>query len=151
MSTRLMATAAAVIVIVAALAASAWFFWAGDTKFKSEETTVARTNVCNAYTVVRDAVATNVNVRIAKQADPGVTIGVQANARLALLGGGLYLRDRVAQEPAAPADLVKAANAMAKTSEDLSINYLAHRDNAAQDPLREDLNSEVAQLNSLCK
>ncbi len=149
-SSRQMLTAAAIVVIVSALAAGAWFYWAGNTKFKDEETTLAKTNVCSAYTVVRDAVAANSNFKIAK-GDVAALYGARANIRLALLGSGLYLHDRVAQEPAAPADLVKAANSLAKTIDELGINDLANRDNVAQAPLREDLNSEIVQLNSLCK
>jgi hypothetical protein len=57
--------------------------------------------------------------------DPIDQLAVASNARTALLGGGAYLRERLAAEPAAPADLAKAVNSMAKTIEQLSINYLA--------------------------
>jgi hypothetical protein len=64
---------------------------------------------------------------------------VAANARLALIGGGAYLRDRLAAQPSAPADLAKAVS-----------SYLANADNSVQEPLRKDLDPEITQLNKLC-
>ena len=73
-----------------------------------------------------------------------------ANARLALLGGGAYLRDRIAGQASPPADLAKALNSFAGTIEQLGVNYLANAGNAAQAPLRRDLDGEITQLNKLC-
>jgi O-methyltransferase involved in polyketide biosynthesis len=73
-----------------------------------------------------------------------------ANARLALLGGGAYLRERLDAEPATPADLAKALKAMARTIDQLGINYLAGATSTAQDPLRSDLDKEVTAINKLC-
>lgn len=83
--------------------------------------------------------------------DPIGALAVAANARLALYGGGGYLRDRVAMEPASPPDLAKAINAMANTLQELSIGYLAGAPNYTQDPLRRDLDSELDQINGLCQ
>jgi hypothetical protein len=78
------------------------------------------------------------------------TLAVAANARLALLGGGAYLRDRLDAEPATPADLAKALKAMAGTMEQLGINYLAGSTSTAQDLLRNNLDKEIAAINKLC-
>lgn len=84
--------------------------------------------------------------------DPNSPIGqlaVAANARLALLGGGAYLRDRLTAEPAAPAGLAKAVKSMANTLEELGIGYLAGL-NSTLGPLRNALDSEISQINGMC-
>ena len=73
-----------------------------------------------------------------------------ANARLALLGSGAYLRERLAANTAAPGDLANAANSMANTVQQLGINYLAGATLDVQDPLRNDLKSEITQIDKLC-
>jgi hypothetical protein len=75
---------------------------------------------------------------------------VAANARLALLGGGAYLKDRIAAEPASPADLAQAVNNMGNTMEQLGIAYLAAATQQVLDPLRHDLDSQITQLNKMC-
>ncbi|HVQ97463.1 MAG TPA: hypothetical protein VMS16_01390, partial [Mycobacterium sp.] len=82
--------------------------------------------------------------------DPIAELSVATNARLALLGGGTYLRERLAANTAAPADLANAANSMANTIEQLGINYLTGAPPAVQDPVRHDLNSEITQIDKLC-
>ena len=77
-------------------------------------------------------------------------LSVATNARLALVGGGAYLKDRLAANTAAPADLADAVNSFANTIEQLGMNYLIGAGAEAQDPLRKDLDSEVTQLDKLC-
>ncbi len=72
------------------------------------------------------------------------------SARLALVGSGTYLKDRLAANTAAPADLADAANSFANTIEQLGVNYLAGEDASVQDPLRHDLDTQIAQLDKLC-
>jgi hypothetical protein len=83
--------------------------------------------------------------------DPSAHLAVAANARLALLGGGAYLRDTVAAQTAPPADLAKAVDSLAATIEQLGVNYLANAGNDAQVPSRHDLDSEIKTLNKLCE
>lgn len=140
--------AAAVLVVVVALAVAAWFLFAHKTShYTDQQTAQAKTNVCKAYSAVRQGIVINTHLGLD---DPSGRLAVASNARLALLGGGLYLRDRLATEPATPADLAKAANSMADTVEQLGVNYLAGADNL-QDPLRHDLDSEIQQINGLCQ
>lgn len=110
----------------------------------------AKTNLCNAYTVVRQGVVINTHLANPGGNDPTGQLAVAANARLALVGGGAYLRDRLAAQPSPPADLAKAINSMANTSEQLGVNYLANADDSLQMPLRKDLDSQITQLNKLC-
>jgi len=61
-------------------------------------------------------------------------LAVAANARLALIGGGAYLSQRLAANTAAPADIANAANSLANTIQQLGINYLNQAPADVQDP-----------------
>ena len=74
-----------------------------------------------------------------------------ANVRLAMLGGGAYLKETLAAEPATSADLAKAVNSAANTLEKMGINYLAMANETVIDPLMRDLNVKGAQIDKLCK
>lgn len=151
-SARLQALVAlAIAVIAAALAVVAWFrpVHQNAPTFTDQQTGDAKTNVCSAYAAVHQEVVMNTHM---VNPDPNSPIGqlaVAANARLALLGGGAYLRDRLTAEPAAPAGLAKAVKSMANTLEELGIGYLAGL-NSALGPLRNALDSEISQINGMC-
>jgi hypothetical protein len=80
-------------------------------------------------------VVRNTHLAGPNQHDPAGQLAIAANARLALLGGGAYLRDRVATQPATPADLAQAVNSMANTIEQLGVGYLSGATNIVLDPL----------------
>jgi hypothetical protein len=150
-SSRWQALAAlAIAVIAVALAIAAWFrpTHEGATGIYPQPGD-AKTNLCSAYTVVRQGVVTNTHLAPAEN-DPAAHLAVAANARLALVGGGAYLRDRLAANAGSPADLAQAVNSMANTIEQLGVNYLAGAGDPVQAPLRKDLNAEITQLNKLC-
>lgn len=118
--------------------------------FTAQETAEAKTNVCTAYTIAHQAVVINTHLANPHAGDEVSTLAVAGNARLALLGGGAYLRDRLDAEPATPADIAKSVKAMAGTIEQLGINYLAGASSVAQDPLRQNLDQEIKILDQLC-
>ena len=136
--------------LAAAIAVLGWFRPVQSPTFTAQETADAKTNVCTASKVARQAVVTNTHLVNPRGNDQIGTLAVAANARLALLGGGAYLRDRLDAEPATPADLAKALKAMAGTMEQLGINYLAGSTSTAQDLLRNNLDKEIAAINKLC-
>jgi hypothetical protein len=144
--------ALAIAVIALAVAITAWFRPAhsGTPSFNDQQTADAKKSVCRAYTSVKQSVVVNTHMTNPNGDDPVGQLAVAANARLALLGGGQYLRDRLAAAPAAPAELAKAVTSMATTIEDLGIGYLSGESAVAQDPLRNDLNSEIGQIDALC-
>ena len=142
--------ALAIAVLALAIAVLAWFRPVQSPTFTAQETADAKTNVCTASKVARQAVVTNTHLVNPRGNDQIGTLAVAANARLALLGGGAYLRDRLDAEPATPADLAKALKAMAGTMEQLGINYLAGATSTAQDPLRNNLDKEISAINKLC-
>jgi hypothetical protein len=144
-----MFAALAIAVLALAVAVLGWFhpFNASPT-YTAQETAEAKTNVCTAYTIAHQAVV--INTHLAHGNDQISTLAVAGNARLALLGGGAYLRDRLDAEPATPADLAKSVKAMAGTIEQLGINYLAGAPSVAQDPLRKNLDQEIMIIGKLC-
>jgi hypothetical protein len=151
-SPRWQTLAALVIaVIAAALAIAAWLRPTHEGAAGAyPQSGDAKTNLCSAYAVVHQGVVSNTHLANPGGNDPTGQLAVAANARLALLGGGAYLRDRLAANPGAPADLAKALSSMATTIEQLGVNYLAGAPNTTQDPLRHDFDSEIVQLNKLC-
>ena len=76
---------------------------------------------------------------------------VATSARLALYGGGSYLRDRLTKEPATPEDLAKAVDSLATTLENLAVNYLADVPGFVQDPLRHNLDGQLVDVEGRCK
>ncbi len=144
--------ALALAVIATVVAVAAWLRAAeiAAPTFTDQQTAQAKSAVCSAYTAVHQGVVKNTHLADPNPHDPVGQLSIAANARLALLGGGAYLRDRVAAEPATPADLAQAVNSMGNTIEQLGVGYLEAATSVVLDPLRNDLNSEVTQLNSLC-
>lgn len=107
----------------------------------------AKANVCSAFASTKKAVVINTHLQ---SPNPDAQLAVAANARLALIGGGAYLRDRLEANTAAPADLTTAANSLADTVQQLGMNYLTDASNDVQNPLRQNLNNELNQLDKMC-
>jgi hypothetical protein len=143
--------AALVIAVIAAVLAIAGWLWPMHEGPSYPQSGDAKTNLCAAYKVVHQAVVTNTHLATPGGKDPGGHLAVAANARLALLGGGAYLRDSLNAQTSPPADLAKAVDSFAGTIEQLGVNYLANAGNDAQVPLRRDLDSEIKTLNKLCE
>lgn len=142
--------AIAVLAIIIAIVALFHPVNTSSRSFSAQQTADAKTNLCSAYTATHQAVVINTHLVNPRGGDPIGSLAVAANARLALLGGGTYLRDRVAAEPAAPADLARTLTYMADTIEQLGINYLAGAANLVQDPLRQNLDKEIRAIDQLC-
>jgi hypothetical protein len=142
--------ALALAVIAVALAALAYFHPAHNSASVAQQGGDAKTNVCSAFVSARKAVVINTHLQSPNINDRVAELSVATNARLALIGGGAYLRERLAANTAAPADLANAANSFANTVEQLGINYLSQAGAAVQDPLRNDLNSQITQIDKLC-
>jgi hypothetical protein len=148
-----MFAALAIAVFAAAVSIASWFRPApqnASPAFTDQQTTQAKSNICSAYTAVHQGVVRNTHLTDANPNDPVGQLAIAANARLALLGGGGYLRDRLAAQPATPAELAQAVNSMANTIEQLGIGYLEAATNIVLDPLRHDLDSQVRQIDNLC-
>ena len=78
-------------------------------------------------------------------------VGDAANFRMALLGGGAYLRDTVAAEPATSTDLATAAKSMAQIVQQMGINYIAGTPTPADlNSFQQNLNTAMGQINRIC-
>jgi hypothetical protein len=120
----------------------------GSPSFSDQQIKNAKTSVCGAYTSVHRAVAKNTHLEAPADGDP---LAVATSARLALYGGGSYLRDRLAKEPATPEDLAKAVDSLATTLEDLGVGYLAGAPAFTLDPLRHNLDGQLVDIDGRCK
>ena len=84
--------------------------------------------------------------------DPVAADAQAANVRLAMIGGGSFLKETVDAEPATPADLAKAVTSVATTLQWMGVNYLAgNQSHAVLDPLKNKLDSTGADIQKLCK
>lgn len=119
--------------------------------FSDKQIGDAKTHVCAAYGLVHDAVIINTHRSNPAPGDAIGALAVAANGRLALYAGGDYLLGRLAMEPAAPPDLVAAVRSLANRSEELGMVFLADKPDSIQNPLRQDLDADVATIDRLCK
>ena len=145
----------AVGVVALTLALVQWFHPSshgnGSPSFSDQQVKDAKTSVCAAFTSVHRAVAINTHLENPHDGGPVGPLAVATSARLALYGGGSYLHDRLAKEPATPEDLAKAVDSLATTLEDLAVNYLADTPGFVQDPLRQNLDGQLADVDGRCK
>lgn len=139
--------ALAVAVIAVAAAIAAWLVPVPK-HFSGEQSARAKTNVCTTYAIVRNAVSKGTpNPR---PDDPVAQTAVAANVRLAMIGGSSYIRETVAVEPAAPADLTKAVSSLADTLDKLGFAYLLMADQNVKAPLLQTMGSQMTQINQMC-
>jgi hypothetical protein len=110
----------------------------------------AKANVCSAYHAAHNAMVINTHLQSPNPKDPTAELAVATSARLALIGGGTYLKERLTANSAAPTDLASAVSAVANTMEQLGINYLNRAAAEAQETLRSDLNSQIGAADKLC-
>ncbi|UMB69008.1 hypothetical protein [Mycobacterium paraterrae] len=142
--------ALAIAVVAVAVSALGWFRPSWSHSFTSEETAHAKKNVCAAWVPVRKSVwEVTPNPR---PGDPVALDAVAANVRLAMLGGGLFLKETVSNETAAPADLANAVKDVAATLESMGVYYVARMGTPAViDPLKQKLDAQGATVDRLCR
>jgi hypothetical protein len=110
----------------------------------------AKANVCTAYHAAHNAVVINTHLQSPNPNDPTAELSVATSARLALIGGGAFLKERLAANAAAPTDLASAVNSVANTIEQLGIIYLNRAAADTQETLRRDLNSQIGAADKVC-
>jgi hypothetical protein len=140
----------AIAVIAVVLAALAYFRPTHQQSSIPQQGGDAKANVCSAYKTAHRSVVINTHMSSPNPNDQVAELAVATSARLALIGGGAYLKDRLDANTAAPADLANAVNSFATTIEQLGTNYLVNAGADTQDPLRHDLDSQITQLDKLC-
>jgi len=140
-----------IAVVAAALAALAYFHPAHNENASAvQQDGDARANVCAAYKAAHRSVVVNTHMQSPNPNDAVAELAIATNARLALIGGGAYLKDRLDANTAAPADIAKAVTTFANTTEQLGTNYMIGAGADVQDQLRRDLDSQITQLDKLC-
>ncbi|MGU3499324.1 hypothetical protein [Mycobacterium sp. C31M] len=119
--------------------------------FSQEERDQAEAKVCDAFALVSVGVANSSGLQPPEgQADFGAAIAVAASARLALLGGGQFLLNRV--DPATPEDLAEAARNFGNTLMDVGAAAIAEipTGDPAQTQRLQDADTENTRLDELC-
>ena len=148
---RWLPLAALVLALIAVvLAALAYFLPAHNSASIPQQGGDAKGNLCAAYATTHKSVVINTHMQSRNINDAVADLSVATNARLALIGGGAYLRERLAANNGAPGDLKDAANSFSNTIEQLGINYLIQAGPDVQNPVRKDLDNQITQLNKLC-
>ena len=142
--------AAALAVVATVLAALAYFLPAHHQASVPQQGGDAKANVCSAYKGAHRSVVVNTHMQSRDPNNAVAELSVATNARLALVGGGAYLKDRLAANTGAPTDLADAVNSFANTISQLGMNYLIGVGTEVQDPLRKDLDTQVTQIDKLC-
>jgi len=109
----------------------------------------AKTEVCEAFDMVRNAVSLQTNANLGK--DRVATQAVAANARLATLGGGQFLLSRL--NGAVPTELAAVARSFANNLEYIGMGQLAGApgDDPAQIDRLNDAQASAERVDELCK
>jgi hypothetical protein len=140
-----------VALIAVVLAIVGWFRPStGPGSFTDQQRAAAAAAICKMSASVESAVGINTHRRNV-DGGPAGALAVASNARLALYGGGAYLQNQLTNQPATPDDLADAVSSMGQTLQQLGIGYLADAHDTDLQPLRDDLNSQIQQINDLCQ
>lgn len=121
-------------------------------EYTPDQQVAAKKTACSAYSTVETGVATNTNLSSpGGGADVTGSLAVAANARVALIGGGQYLLERI--EPATPADVADPLEEFANTLMDFGVAATAgalNTDQEQADRLAR-INDLNASLQELCR
>lgn len=122
---------------------------AAESTAPSGQTGDAKTRVCSAFELVRNAVTLQTNTNIGT--DPVAVQAVAANARLATLGGGLFLLSTLTDDT--PADLADAVRSFAGNLEGIGMSQLAGErvEDPAQSTRMNDAQGAANGIVELCK
>ncbi|MCV7200133.1 hypothetical protein [Mycobacterium angelicum] len=124
---------------------------AAKATFSDHEVAEAKSTICSAFNLVREAITVNTNKQSPTTNDFAAKYAIAANSRLALYGGGEYLLEQLTVEPATPADLADAVKRAAATYREVAITYLSERPEPPQHPLTDSLEEVTTRVDGLCK
>jgi hypothetical protein len=145
------AAPAALVIAVIAVCLAVWALVSasGKAPAAAEQPGDPKARVCAAYETVSRAVALQTHAGLGP--DPVAMKAVAGNARLALIGGGQYLLNRLDSET--PRELADAVRSFAISLQEIGVNQLAEVSN--EDPVQAGRMSEVEsvrkQIADLCK
>jgi hypothetical protein len=117
--------------------------------YTDQQITEAKARSCKAFETVDKGVTLQTNGDAS--GDPAMAKAQGANARLATISGGWYLKARL--DPATPAELSTAIRHLSEVLLDLGANYEAgvKDDDTAQAALKSETNSTFSRVAELCK
>ncbi|MCB0948119.1 MAG: hypothetical protein KDB44_02370 [Mycobacterium sp.] len=143
------APAALVIAVLAVVLAAVGLVRSSSGEASTVSAEEAKTQVCGAFDMVRNAVSLQTNADLGK--DRVATQAVAANARLATLGGGQFLLNRL--DAAAPTELADAVRSFATSLEYIGMGQLAGAvaDDPAQATRLNDAQASAERVAELCK
>jgi hypothetical protein len=144
-----------IAVIAIAVAIGAWFRPIPEPEtpaaktYSEQEVADAKTAVCDAYTLVHNAIVVTNNK--SGGSDPTAILAVAANARLSAHAGGQYLTEILGQYPATQNELAQGIRDLATNLEKLTLEYLGETPNAEQDPLLRSADDATARIKQHCE
>jgi hypothetical protein len=148
----------AIALVALGVAISSWFRPMPDNKpplapsppvFTEQQTAEAKAKVCATYEQVHQAVL--VNTGRSGGSDQTAVLGLAANARIALYDGGDYLLRTLVDEPATPSDLAAAVRQLARSYQQLAIDYMAEASQSDTDSALHAGDQPNSTLSAICK
>jgi hypothetical protein len=145
-----------IALIATALAVVGWFRPSpqpaprtSEPSYTEQQVSDAKSRACKAFETVDKGVTLQTNGEASS--DPAMAKAQGANARLATISGGWYLKARL--DPATPSELSAAIQHLSEILLDLGANYEAgvRDDDTAQTALKSETNSEFSRVAELCK
>ena len=148
--------AALIIAVLAVAGAGYGYFFphksaSSAPTYSDQQQKDAKKQICETFRIVDRAVVRNSHLKNPENGGPIGALSVATAQRFAFYGGGSFLRDRLNQQPATPAELATPANAMASELEELTVGYLAGAQEFAQDELRQNLDDKIKAIVEVCK
>jgi hypothetical protein len=119
--------------------------------YTEEQTAEAKTDVCNSFRLVRQAISLNSNRTSPTEGDFGSTWAIAANSRLALEAGASYLLDRLSDEPATSSDLAGAVRSLALKFRHAAVVFLAEEPEPTEQEVKRDVEAEITTVDNMCK
>jgi hypothetical protein len=146
-----MVAALTIAVIAIVIAGIGLYHRMSGSSYSDQEVNDAKAATCKASLLATRSVVRNTHLKNPEPDNPLGSLAVAANARLALSSGGAYLHDSLSTQPATPENLRNAVESLANTLEGLGVSYMAGESNEAREPMRKDLDSQIKEIDGLCK
>jgi hypothetical protein len=119
--------------------------------YTEQQVSDAKARACSALDLVHKGTMLHAGTNVGQSSDPALAEAQGADARLAIISGGWYLRDHL--DAATPPELAAAIKGLTQVMLDLGANYLAdaRNDDPAQSALIREGNSGFDHALELCK
>lgn len=119
--------------------------------FTDQQIADAKVKICASYKLARDEVYDNTHRPNPGDSDETRSIAVATNSRLAIYAAGTYLLDRLAAEPATPAELAQLTRSLADTYLEAGMHALNNASPSALEPFGHEIDSYIPRIDEMCK